>query len=167
MLPRFVVLAELAVFATLQLTGTMAPVEAVAVHVRVLPEATTVAAFPEASSQMTAEIAVAGVSVTLSVAFRLPSTCEVAVIVMTLLVGTVAGAVYNPPLLIDPFPDPVTVQFTKVLLRLATVATHWEVPSTVTSVGSQETLIVGVAVVELGAGEFRPARGAAGAGVMS
>jgi len=69
------------------------------------------------------------------------------VIVTTLLVGTAAGAVYNPPLLIDPVPVPLTDQFTSVLLTFKTVAVHWEVPSTVTSVGLHVTVIVGVVVV--------------------
>jgi hypothetical protein len=51
-------------------------------------------------------------------------TCEVAVIVTTLLVGTVPGAVNNPPLEIDPVPVPPTDQFTSVLLRFKTVAVH-------------------------------------------
>jgi hypothetical protein len=41
-----------------------------------------------------------------------------------LLVGTVAGAVYKPPLLIDPLPVPLTDQFTSVLLTFKTVAVH-------------------------------------------
>ena len=73
---------------------------------------------------MTVLIAVGCTSVRFCVAVKLDCTCEVAVIVTTLLVGTVAGAVYNPPLVIDPVPVPLTVQFTKVLLRFMTVAVH-------------------------------------------
>jgi hypothetical protein len=69
------------------------------------------------------------------------------VTVTTLLVGTAAGAVYNPPVLIDPVPVPLTDQFTNVLLRFKTEAVHCEVPSTVTSVGVHVTVIVGVVVV--------------------
>ena len=68
-------------------------------------------------------------------------------IVTTLLVGTVAGAVYNPPLVMDPVPVPLTVQFTRVLLRFVTVAVHCEVPSTVTLAGTHEIVIVGDVVV--------------------
>jgi cellulose biosynthesis protein BcsQ len=50
--------------------------------------------------------------------------CDVAVIVTTLLVGTVAGAVYNPPAVMAPVPVPLTDQFTSVLLRFRTVAVH-------------------------------------------
>ena len=59
---------------------------------------------------------------------------EVAVMVTTLFVGTVAGAVYKPLVIpIDPLPVPLTDQFTRVLLVLSTVAVHCAVPSTVTS----------------------------------
>jgi hypothetical protein len=47
----------------------------------------------------------------------------------------------------DPLPVPLTLQFTRVLVSFVTVAVHWEVPSTATLVGEQETAIVGVAVV--------------------
>jgi hypothetical protein len=66
---------------------------------------------------------------------------------MTLFVGTAAGAVYKPPLFMVPFPVPLTVQFTKVLLRFKTLAVHCDVASTVTSVGVHETVIVGVGLV--------------------
>ena len=48
----------------------------------------------------------------------------VAVIVTTLLVGTVAGAVYTPLLLIVPLPVPLTCQFANVLLKFEMVAVH-------------------------------------------
>src|ERR1700686_5315293 len=89
-----------------------------------------------------------------AVAVKLACTWEVAGIVTTLFrfVGTVAGAVYNPPLLIDPVPVPVTLQFTRVLLALTTVAVHCAVPSTVTSspvpwVGVHEAVIDGDTVL--------------------
>jgi hypothetical protein len=147
MLPRFTVSVELLVFATDQLTGTIAPVEAVAVQLRVLPEETVVAGLPEASSQTTVAIAVGCTRVRLCVAVKEACTWEVAVIVMTLFVGIIAGAVYKPPGLMDPLPVPLTVQFTKVLLRFRTVAVHCEVARTVTSVGVHETVIVGVGLL--------------------
>jgi hypothetical protein len=73
--------------------------------------------------------------VRLAVAVKLDCDWEVAVIVTTplLVVGTVAGAVYNPALVIDPELVPPTDQFTKVLpLTFKTVAVHCAVPSTVT-----------------------------------
>ena len=113
-----------------------------------MPEKTVdVDSFVEGSTQITAVIAVGCCRVTLAVAVNVDCACEVAVIVTTLLVGTAAGAVYNPPLLIDPVPVPLTDQFTNVLLTFKTVAVHWEVPSTVTSVGLHVTVIVGVVVV--------------------
>ena len=124
MLPRFKVAMASVLFATLQLTGTVAPVEAVAVQDSWLPEETVDAELPEESTHVTALIAVGCTSVRFCVAVKLDFACEVAVIVTTLLVGTVAGAVYNPPLVIDPVPVPPTVQFTSVLLRLVTVAVH-------------------------------------------
>jgi hypothetical protein len=91
-----------------------------------LPEETVDAEFPDASSQTTVLIAVAATMVKLCVAVKVDCTWEVAVIVMTLLldVGTVAGAVYNPPLVIEPLPVPLTVQFTSVLLAFKTFAVH-------------------------------------------
>ena len=80
------------------------------------------------------------------VAVKLDCACEVAVTVTTLLVGTAAGAVYTPPVLIEPVPVPLTDQFTRVLLRFKTEAVHCEVPSTVTAVGVHVTVIVGVVV---------------------
>jgi hypothetical protein len=74
--------------------------------------------------QVTALIATAFWRVKLSVAVKVDCTCDTAVIVTTLLVGTVAGAVYKPPLLIDPLPVPLTDQFTSVLLTFKTVAVH-------------------------------------------
>jgi hypothetical protein len=42
-----------------------------------------------------------------------------------LLVGTVAGAVYNPlVILIDPLPVPLTDQFTRLLVRPTTLPVH-------------------------------------------
>jgi hypothetical protein len=68
--------------------------------------------------------------------------------VITLFVGMLVGAVYSPPLLMFPLVvPPLTLQFTRVLLKFKTLAVHWDVASTVTSVGEQETVIVGVAVV--------------------
>ena len=94
-------------------------------------------------------MAVAGTRVMVWVAVSVDWACEVAVIVTTLLVGTVAGAVYNPPAVMAPVPVPLTDQFTSVLLRFRTVAVHCEVPRTVTLAGTQETVMVGVvAVVE-------------------
>ena len=61
------------------------------------------------------------------VPFVVLSAWEVAVIVMTLLVGTAEGAVYRPLLLIEPnepVPVPLTDQFTSVLLKFNTVAEH-------------------------------------------
>ena len=69
------------------------------------------------STQVTVAIAVAASIVRFCVAVVLDDTWEVAVIVTTLLVGTVDGAVKRPPLLIVPVPVPPTLQFTRVLLR--------------------------------------------------
>jgi hypothetical protein len=108
------------------------------------------------SRQVTVWICVAGSSVRFCVAVTVDCTCDVAVTTMMLealfVPGIVAGAVYNPPLVIDPalpLPPPLmaTLQFTRVLLRLRTVAVHCEVVRTVTSLGVHETVIVGVAVV--------------------
>src|SRR4029077_16623674 len=141
---------SLFVFVTVQLTGTVAPVEAVAVQANWLPEETLDAAtLVPGSTQVTAVIAVAATMVRLAVAVKVDCAWEVAVMVTTLLVGTVAGAVYNPPVEIEPVPVPPTDKFTRVLLRFNTVAVHCEVESTVTSTGLQETVIVGVVVVEL------------------
>jgi hypothetical protein len=95
-------------------------------------------------------MAVGGISVRLCVAVRVDCTCEVAVIVTTLVVvvGLAAGAVYSPPAVIEPVLVPLTVQFTSVLLRFKTVAVHWAVPSNVTSVGVQDMVMVGVTAVE-------------------
>jgi hypothetical protein len=73
------------------------------------------------------------------------------VIVTTLVVplGMAAGAVYSPPSVIEPVFVPLTVQFTSVLLKFTTLAVHWDVPSKVTSVGVQDTVMVGVVVVAL------------------
>ena len=113
-----------------------------------MPDETVDAELLEESTHVTALIAVGCTRVKLCVAVNVDCTCEVAVIVTTLLVGTVAGAVYNPPLVIDPVPVPPTVQFTNVLLRFTTVAVHCEVPSTVTLTGTHEIVIVGAVVVE-------------------
>ena len=95
-------------------------------------------------------IAVAASMVRVCVAVRVESACDVAVTVTMLLVGTVAGAVYKPPLVIVPVPVPLTLQFTSVLFTPMGFAVHWEVVSTVTSRGEQETVIVGEVVpVEL------------------
>jgi len=108
--------------------------EANAVQASLLPEETVDAETSvEGSTQITAVMAVACSMVTLAVAVKLDCACEVAVIVTTLFVGTVAGAVYTPPLVIEPTPVPLTDQFTRVLLALRTVAVHCAVPSTVTS----------------------------------
>jgi hypothetical protein len=144
---------RLFVFVILQLTGTVVPVEteAKAVQDRELTEETINGdgELPEESLQMTAVIAVAGTIVRLAVAVRVDCTWEVAVIVTTLLVGTVAGAVYTPLAeSIEPLPVPLTDQFTNVLLSPVTIAVHCAVPSTVTSapapcVGVHEAVIVG------------------------
>jgi hypothetical protein len=124
MLPRFTVSLELLVFATDQLTGTITPLEAVAVQLSLLPEETIKSGLPKESLQVTAAIAVGCTRVKFCVAVREAITCEVAVIVMTLFVGTVAGAVYKPPLLMEPLPVPLTVQLTRVLLTFKTVGVH-------------------------------------------
>src|ERR1700746_2825120 len=121
-LPIFRVTPVWVVFATLQFPGTDPPVEVVAVQAKVLPEMTVVAGPPEASLQVTAAIAVGWMMVRFCVAVRVDCTCEVAGIVTTFLVGTVPGAVYNPPLEIEPVPVPLTDQFTRVLLAFNTVA---------------------------------------------
>ena len=110
------------------------------------------AEFPEESLQITAVIAVAATMVKLAVAVRVDCTWEVAVIVTTLVLGTVAGAVYSPPLVIEPLVVPLTDQFTRVLLALRTVAVHCAVPRTVTSapvpcVGTHEAVMDGVTAV--------------------
>jgi hypothetical protein len=76
------------------------------------------------STQVRALIAVAGTKVIVWVAVNVDWACEVAVIVTTLLVGTVPGAVYNPPAVMAPVPVPLTDQLTSVLLRFRTVAVH-------------------------------------------
>ena len=126
--------------------------EAKAVQDSAFLEETMDAEFPEESLQITAVIAVAATIVKLAVAVRVDCTCEVAVIVTILVLGTVAGAVYSPPLLIEPVPDPLTDQFTRVLLALRTVAVHCAVPRTVTSapvpwVGMHVAVMDGVTVV--------------------
>jgi len=123
------------VLVTLQLTGTVVPVEteAKAVQASVSLEETIDAGFPEESLHMTAVIAVAATIVRLAVAVSVDCTWEVAVIVTTLVLGTFAGAVYIPPLVIEPLPVPLTDQFTRVLLAFKTLAVHCAVPSTVTS----------------------------------
>src|SRR5579872_21978 len=149
---------SLLVFATVHVTGMIAPVEAVAEQLKELPEVMTVTPTLElllGSTQVTALIAVACSMVKPCVAVRVFCTCEVAVMVTTLLVGTVAGAVYNPALLMEPFPVPLTDQFTRVLVRFTTVAVHCAVPSTVTSVGTQDTVIVGATAVEVEPQELR------------
>src|SRR5579864_485205 len=86
------------------------------------------------------------------VAVRVESACDVAVTVTMLLVGTVAGAVYKPPLVIVPVPVPLTLQFTSVLVTPVPwgFAVHCEVVRTVTSRTEQDTVIVGgVVPVEL------------------
>jgi hypothetical protein len=131
------------------------------VQANVLREETIDAWLPAESLHITAAIAVAATIVRLAVAVSVDCACEVAVIVTTLFVGTAAGAVYNPlVVLIDPLLVPLTDQFTRVLLALRTVAVHWEVPSTVTSVGLHETVIVGVTVVGAAPQELRTASAA-------
>lgn len=104
-------------------------------------------------THVTALICVAPSIVRGCVAVTLDCTCEVAV-TTTVLVGTVAGALYNPLCLSivpgSPLPPlcRATLQFTRVLLRFRTVAVHCEVFNTVTSRGVQDTVIVGVAVLE-------------------
>ena len=129
MLPIFVVTPGFFVFVTLQLTGTVVLVatEAKAVQASVLMEETIDAWLPAESLQMTAVIAVAATRVTLVVAVSVDSAWEVAVIVTTLFVGTAAGAVYNPlVVLMVPLPVPLIDQFTSVLLvvLLRMVAVH-------------------------------------------
>ena len=108
-----------------------------------------------------AEMAVAASMVTDVVEVRLDCDWEVAVIVTTLFVGTVAGAVYKPLVVsIEPLPEPLTDQFTSVLLALSTVAVHCAVPSTVTSapvpsVATHEAVMEGVTAVELAPQELR------------
>ena len=76
------------------------------------------------SKQVTALMAVAGRIVIVAVAVREVCAWAIAVIVTTLLVGTVCGAVYLPLVSIVPkveFPPatPPASQFTRVLLRFA------------------------------------------------
>ena len=80
----------------------------------------------EGSTQITAVIAVGCWRVMLVVAVKPACACAAAVIVTMLLVGTVAGAVYNPPvILMDPVPVPLTDQFTRLLfVRPVMVAVH-------------------------------------------
>jgi hypothetical protein len=113
------------------------------------------------STQVTAVIAVAASIVRFCVAVSVDCTWDVAVTVTTLLVGTVDGAVYNPPLLIEPFPVPLMLQLTSVLLRFWTLAVHCEVVRTVTSEGTQETVIVGLTAVVVEPQELRKANAAA------
>ena len=78
-------------------------------------------------------------------------------IVTTLLVGTVAGAVYTVvllPLLLLMVPKvafppatPPACQVTRVLLRFVMVAVQLDIPLTVTDKGEHESVIVGVVVV--------------------
>ena len=104
------------------------------------------------SSHVTALIAVAATMVRLVVAVNVDCTWEVAVIVTTLLLGTVARAVYSPALVIEPVLLPLTDKFTRVLVSFKTLAVHCAVPSTVTLdpvpwVDVQEAVIVGVVAV--------------------
>ena len=152
----FKVSAELFAFATLQLTGTVAPAVVVAVQDSLLPDETVDAEARLESKHVTMSIAVAATMVSVVVPVKVDCTWEVAVIV-TVLVGGLEGAVYKPALVIDPalpVPPPVTLtlQFTRVLLSLTTVAVHCAVPRTVTSdpvpwVGTHEAVMVGVATV--------------------
>ena len=144
-------------FAMLQLTGTVVPedTEAKAVQESEFREETINGdgELPEESLQTTAVIAVAATMVRLAVAVSVDCTWEVAVIVTTLVLGTVAGAVYSPLVLsIEPFPVPLTDQFTSVLLAFRTVAVHCAVPRTVTFapvpwVGTHEAVMDGVTAV--------------------
>lgn len=162
-------MVALAVLATDQFTGTVVPVETEekAVQDSWFCEETVVAAVPEASSQMMAVICVAATMVSVVVAVRVDCTWEVAVMVTTLLVGTLDGAVYKPLVWpMEPALVPLTDQFTRVLLALMTVAVHCAVPFTVTSapvpvVGTQEALMVGATVVELEPQALREARATA------
>lgn len=111
--------------------------------------------------QITAVIAVAASIVTDVVVDRLDCDWEVAVMVTTLFVGTVAGAVYKPLVVsIEPLPVPLTDQLTRVLLTLSTLAVHCAVPSTVTSapvppVDTHEAVMDGVTAVEPDPQELR------------
>jgi hypothetical protein len=148
MVPRFP--PRWFVFVTVQVTGTVAPPEVKAEQFSALPDETVVAdCAVVGSTQVTVLIEVAATIVTAWVPVKLLCACAVAVMVTAPLavVGTVAGAVYNPAEVIEPLPVPLTDQFTSVLLKFKTVAVHCEVPSTVTSTGVQETVIVGVVVV--------------------
>ena len=63
--------------------------------------------------------------VTVVVVLSVDCACAVAVIVTTLFVGTVGGAVYIPlVILIDPLPVPLTDQFTSVLFSPVTEDVH-------------------------------------------
>jgi hypothetical protein len=145
------------VFLMVQLTGTVVPLvtDEKAVQVSLFPEETLDAGrFVDGSAHITAVIDVAFCMVTLAVAVKVDCDCDVAVIVTTLFVGTVAGAVYKPPLVIAPTSVPLTDQFTRVLLALRTVAVHCAVPSTVTldpvpCVETHEAVMAGVTVVVL------------------
>ena len=88
---------RLLALAIVQFTGTVVPVETEenAVQERLLFEATTKGEMgaPVESSQITAVMAVAASMVTEAVAVSVDCTWEVAVMVMTLFVGTADGAV--------------------------------------------------------------------------
>ena len=126
---------RLLVLLTVQLTGTAAPPVAVAEQSRLLPEDTTngkVCVSVMGSTQVIAAIAVAASIVMLAVPFVVLSAWETALMVTTLFVGTVEGAVYKPAGVLGlfridpklPVPVPLTDQVTRVLLRFNTVAVH-------------------------------------------
>src|ERR1700676_822676 len=135
-----------------QKTGTAIPPESVATQAIELPEVTL--KFDVEPLQLIVLIAVAGKIVIVAVAVKEVCVCAIAVMVTTLLVGTVGGAVYLPLVSIVPnveFPPatPPACQLTRVLLKFAIVWVQDAVPFTVTEVWSHEIVKVGVDVVEL------------------
>ena len=106
MLPKFVVELALFLFETLQFTGTSAPVDEAALHDIWLPDETVVASTRFLSMHVTLAMAVGCNRVKFCVAVKVDCTCEVAVIVTELYCwvdpGIAAGAVYNPPAVIEP-----------------------------------------------------------------
>ena len=107
---------------TCQKTGIVVLAEDVAVQERDEPEVTFKLGVFVESRHVIALMAVAGRIVIVAVAVKDVCACATAVMVTTLLVGTVCGAVYLPLVSIVPkvaFPPatPPACQLTRVLLR--------------------------------------------------
>src|SRR5712664_4758863 len=139
---------------TCQNTGIEVLAEDVAVQAREVPDFTVRLGVWVESRQVTALMAVAGRIVIVAVAVKEVCAWAIAVMVTTLLVGTVCGAVYLPFVSIVPkveFPPatPPASQFTRVLLRFRMLWVHCTVPFTSTEVAAQEIVNVGVAAVVL------------------